>query len=139
MMDLTELQSRTAVLAEEDDPVVAALDALDEQLSAWVKALGALESYRINIKPALEERPKGLTTAAPARPPERNEPSKEPPADAARAPAEAGSDDEALLASLDPQLAERIRAKWRVSGKQRSVRELLAEMESGAGRGGKKR
>ena len=119
-MDALDLQTRCSVLSAGDGDVELALKTLDEKLGEWFGVLGRLSAGAARVsKP--ERAPQPAVAAAPAPAPAPAE---------VQAPAAPEEDEEALLASLDPEIANAVRVKRRLLGTRCSVRQLIAEVEA---------
>jgi hypothetical protein len=137
----------------DDGALVAAVAVLDEKLSAFAGALEQGNSTLIELarragmavepEPAKKAKRGGFVTQSPAGepvetpppPPKVSERAVTPPSPPSAGPAtEPEEDDEALLRTLEPELAKAIRVKRRLGKK--SVRELLEEMKSAKPRSG---
>jgi hypothetical protein len=135
-----------AALPRDDGSLAQALGALEAKLSGWVAAMretqalllrGAkiiapepqkLEGAALFVRDGSTPRAASSADEAPRRPPAiKTEP---PPATQA-----VDAEDEALLQSLDPETANFIRVKRRLTGNRRSVRELLEEFQAARGGG----
>ncbi len=139
MSTAIDIQRRFEELRSGDAEIASALSDMHERFASWLsemqgvdellrRALGDKE--RRGRAPLLSGRERLLTSAAPGMV-EAPEPPAPAPADADESAA-GNDEDEALLATLDVQIAERIRVKRRLSGNRRPVRELLAELEAEA-------
>lgn len=142
-VQLEELGVRVAEWAARANAVHAAL-AEAAQSTPAVGSLASEVSPPTDEEPRPDAAPPASEATAPAEPPRRGRtplfagelPTGVPP-EAASAPPEptaAGAgpetaEDEALLASLEPELAKAVRVKRRLSGR-RSVREILAELNA---------
>ncbi|MEW6252395.1 MAG: hypothetical protein AB1716_17285 [Planctomycetota bacterium] len=136
-MTALDLQQRCQSLSADDGDIERALAALDVDLRGWVAALRTLkdlmDAERLwNAVEPPAPPPPPADSAAPERVGESGAttPDAAPAADG-EDPGDTHSADEALLNALDPELARAIRVKRRLTGKRRSVQELIAEAQSG--------
>ncbi len=113
--------------AAETTPVVCGLNAATTDASA-VQPGGSVAAQA----PATTEVPSTCeapsTHAAPSTP--------EVPATSAAPAVDAAAEDELLLSQLDPETANALRVKRRLTGNRKSIRQLLDEMRAGSGPGG---
>jgi|GEM_PF-3073926 len=113
--------------AAETTPVVCGLNAATTDVSA-VQPGGSVAAQA----PATTEVPSTCeapsTHAAPSTP--------EVPATSAAPAVDAAAEDELLLSQLDPETANALRVKRRLTGNRKSIRQLLDEMRAGSGPGG---
>ncbi len=113
--------------AAETTPVACGLNAATTDVSA-VQPGGSVAAQA----PATTEVPSTCeapsTHAAPSTP--------EVPATSAAPAVDAAAEDELLLSQLDPETANALRVKRRLTGNRKSIRQLLDEMRAGSGPGG---
>lgn len=105
-------------LSAGDDEIAAALTALDEGMRAWFSALRHWESQHSSIgRPADSGAVAELVPVAPSNP-----------AGEGGSEGDAPVDDETLLARLDPEVANAVRVKRRLSARKSDLRELIREV-----------
>jgi hypothetical protein len=145
-MNVSELQHRISAIRADEAAVSDALSGFQSALEAWLTAMAGVHDLLAAASSAAAGTPQrplvvpgGLVTAESAPPPAPVEKSMfSSPVrpvmtrDEPRAGAEPGSDEEeqALLDSLDDETASAIRVRRRLSGGRKSVRDLLAEIQS---------
>jgi hypothetical protein len=147
-MNVSDLQHRISAIRADEAAVQDALSGLQSSLDAWLTAMtGVHDLLAAAAGVAAGELPKpqiesgGLVTAAepaplPSLPPAEKSMFSSPVRPAARPevtdPVDPVSDeeDQALLESLDSETAGAIRVRRRLSGGRKSVRDLLAEIQT---------
>jgi hypothetical protein len=134
-----ELQDRLRPLSADDGGIEQALEALERRLQAWLSALTIAcpqpepapgpppERVALAAPPAgaREHTPAAAEVQCPPPPPEPPRP--------ARAPEVCETttgEDEALLAELEPEIANAVRVKRRLTVTRRDIRDLIAEVEA---------
>jgi len=142
-MDTQHLQKRCQPLSVDADPTGPALSAVDDALREWIAALDTLSACGLDV-----ERLRRSARGSPTPLTEKGRvplvaPPDEPPGTASGKPSTAGTaeapapeaatdttaDEEALLASLDPETVQAIRVKRRL-GSKRPIPELIAEIQA---------
>ncbi|MEW6199192.1 MAG: hypothetical protein AB1601_11105 [Planctomycetota bacterium] len=118
-MDATHIDSRVAALVAGDGLIEQRLAELDAKLSAWLELMRSGQT-------ALAMTLRGRRAAGRAVPPADSAASSE----TSVAPVEPELDDEQLLASLDPETANAVRVRRRLSRDKRPIRELVAEIQA---------
>ncbi|MFA5863440.1 MAG: hypothetical protein WC975_02000 [Phycisphaerae bacterium] len=132
VVTLNDEISKTGALPADDGTMAKALADLDAKLEAWSGAITHAQTSLKSLitqqntqqtKPAVSRerviaQTRNPSAASPPNPPKIAEPVKE---KALPSP----NEDEALLASLDPETARKIQVLRRLSGNTKSVRELL--------------
>ena len=145
-MNVSELQDRISAIRADEAAVQDALSGFQSALEAWLTAMAGVHDLLAAASSAAGGAPPkplvvsgGLVTAETAPPPAPVEKSMfsspvrpvmtpdQPPA--AVEPA-SDEDEQALLDSLDAETANAIRVRRRLSGGRKSVRDLLAEIQS---------
>lgn len=143
-MNVSELQDRISAIRADEAAVQDALSGFQNALDAWLTAMTGVHDLLAAASAAASGTPAkplvvsgGLVTAeaAPAPPVEKSmfsSPVRPVFAQEAPSTAEPISDEEeqALLDSLDEETAGAIRVRRRLSGGRKSVRDLLAEIQS---------
>lgn len=146
-----DLSERCRALSEDDAQIAQAITALEEKAREWLNELGALQAFGVHITPVIEpaieappaepepERAPNPEPAPPAPVKQRmvktsTAPQAPPPQPEKEAPAERdAAADEALLAQLDPEIANAVRVRRRLLGPSADIRKLIAEAEAGSG------
>ncbi len=136
--------SSSAVVEPSDAPRRGLVPPRDESSAAPTAPGGVDDAAELTVGPRAKRR--GTEKAPVVRLPDvpTTDASPSPPADpvAKQAPAtgagpvsDAAAEDEALLAQLDPETANALRVKRRLTGNRKSIRQLLDEMRASGGPG----
>lgn len=146
-MDTEVVKAKLGALHQGDENVTEMLSTLDTQLQAWMTSMRSGQALIVaalkRYEQLAEEDARMRELPAEPEPAKRSrmfqtsetdeQPAKAAPAGKVYQPDPVApaveNDDEALLATLDEETLNQIRIRRRLSGKQRGVRELLAEIE----------
>lgn len=126
---------QNVTIPEDDGKLQQALAELDSKLAAWSGAIhhaqSTLKEAALSKETPAPSEPVMPKVQAPAPSPvvEKTVKVQEPPppAEVPAAGPVSAEEDEALLATLDPETAKRIQVLRRLSGKNKSVRELIEQ------------
>lgn len=137
-MDKTVQQSADIQVPAADPAIDHALEQLDHTLAAWTRVLGDAQAHLRQLLPAANLSQPAPTKPIPAEPARTPASNPEPPEIDRPSPTSVGDsrgdglteEDQALLATLDPQVAQTISIMRRLTPVKRSVREVLQEYES---------
>ena len=118
-MDATSINSRVEALVAGDSLIEQRLSELDTKLAEWLDLMRAGQAALVAALRGGHIEPRRGEVAPVASAPTE-----------AQAVAEPVLDDEQLFASLDPETANAVRVKRRLSRDKRPLRELLAEIRT---------